>query len=77
MKQKLGLACVKPSKLERSQKMPDNSLICLNGAEQIRSIKFQNKVTGFGLQAFLYSWSKNRWGKLIDYLQHFPLFLGC
>lgn len=77
MKEKLMLACVKPRKLERSGKMPDNSLICLNGAEQIRSIKFHNKVTGFGLQTFLYSCSKSRWGKLVDYLQHFPLFLVC
>lgn len=66
MKEKLGSTSVELSKLERSGKMPDNSLISLNGAEQIRSIKFQNKVIGFGLQAFLYSWSKSTWGKLID-----------
>lgn len=60
MKEKLGLACVKLSKLEGSGTMPDGSLIWLNVAEQIRSIKFQNNVTGFGFQAFLYPVSKNR-----------------
>lgn len=44
MKEKLGSICVELSKLERSGKMPDNSLICLNGVEQIRSIKFQTST---------------------------------
>lgn len=73
---KLRLACVQLSNLEGSGKMHCSSLIWLSVVEQIISVKSQTKVTGFGFQAFLYLGSKNRWGKSVDHLQHFPLFLG-
>lgn len=60
MKEKLGLTFVNLPNLEGSGNMPDGSLIWLIVAEQIRSIKFQHKVTEFAFQAFLYPLSKNR-----------------